>query len=103
MYTCIYKTCLSPKVKLSSLSDPTDPTSPSIGTQVYRYIYKNPITKPPVPCPPKKTDFSLSFSVTYTYRRLGPLGTCTRLPIYRATINKHACSLSTVGTNKRLI
>lgn len=56
MYTCIYKTCLSPKVKLSSLSDPTDPTSPSIHTYLLStgtYI-KNPITKPPVPCPPKK-------------------------------------------------
>lgn len=104
MYVCIYKTCPSPKVKLSSLSDPTDPTSPPIGTQVYRYTYKNSITKPPVPCQPKKkTDFSLSFYVTYTCRRLGPLGTCSRLPIYRATINKHACGLSTLGTNKRLL
>lgn len=60
MYTCIYKTCLSPKVKLSSLSDPTDPTSPSIHkyTCKYRYIYKNPITKPPVPCQPKKKRIS---------------------------------------------
>lgn len=32
MYTCIYKTYPSPKVKLSSLSDPTDPTSPSTHT-----------------------------------------------------------------------
>lgn len=59
MYTCLYKTCLSPKVKLSSLSDPTDPTSPSIGTQVYRYIYKKKsIFKPPVPCPPPKKRIS---------------------------------------------
>lgn len=69
IHVCIYKTCLSPKVKLSSLSDPTDPTSPSThksGTSGGRYIryIKNSITKPPVPCPPKKTDFSLSFYST---------------------------------------
>lgn len=49
----------------------------------YRYTYIKPSTiKPPVPCPPQKTDFSLSFSVTYTCRRLGPLGTCSKLPGY---------------------
>lgn len=45
------------------------------------YIYKNFNNQTPCSLPPKKTDFSLSFYVTYTCRRLG---TCSRL-LYQAT------------------
>lgn len=66
MYICIYKTCLSPKVKLSSLSDPTDPTSPSITHLSTGTYIKNSITKPPVPCPPPKNGFLVEF-LRYIY------------------------------------
>lgn len=58
MYICIYKTCLSPKVKLSSLSDPTDPTSLSIHKYNVLYVHiKNSNNKPPVHCKTKKNAY----------------------------------------------